>query len=132
MDIVIDSSAIIAVIVDEPEKDAIIAATSGQSLIGPGSIPWEIGNAFSAMIRQRRVRLADAQRGMEILDGIPMQYVNVDMSNVLSIAAQVNAYAYDAYFLDSALRHGAPLLTLDRTLSRAAATLGVNTIVPEA
>ena len=51
--------------------------------------------------------------------------------DALSIAAQVNAYAYDAYFLDCALRHGAPLLTLDRTLSRAAATLGVNTVVPE-
>ena len=131
MNIVIDSSAIVAVIVAEPEKDAIVAATSGHTLIGPGSIPWEIGNAFSAMIRQRRVSLADAQRGIEILDGIPIQYVNVDMSNVLSIAAHVNAYAYDAYFLDCALRHGAPLLTLDRTLSRAADTLGVNNIVPE-
>ena len=130
MNIVIDSSAIVAVIVAEPEKDAIVAATSGHTLIGPGSIPWEIGNAFSAMIRQRRVSLADAQRGIEILDGIPIQYVNVDMSNVLSIAALVNAYAYDAYFLDCALRHGAPLLTLDRTLSRAADTLGVNNIVP--
>lgn len=131
MNIVIDSSAIVAVIVAEPEKDAIVAATSGHTLIGPGSIPWEIGNAFSAMIRQRRVSLADAQRGIEILDGIPIQYVNVDMSNVLSIAAHVNACAYDAYFLDCALRHGAPLLTLDRTLSRAADTLGVNNIVPE-
>lgn len=131
MNIVIDSSAIVAVIVAEPENDAIVAATSGHTLMGPGSIRWEIGNAFSAMIRQRRVSVADAQRGMEILDGIPIQYVNVDMPNVLSIAAQVNAYAYDAYFLDCALRHGAPLLTLDRTLSRAAATLGVNTVVPE-
>ncbi len=131
MNIVIDSSAIVAVIVAEPEKNAIVAAASGHTLIGPGSIPWEIGNAFSAMLRQRRVSLAEAQRGMAILDGIPIQYVRVDMSNVLSIAAQVNAYAYDAYFLDCALRHGAPLLTLDRTLSRAAAALGVNTVVPE-
>ena len=108
MNIVVDSSAIVAVIVAEPEKDAIITATSGHTLIGPGSIPWEIGNAFSAMIRQRRVSVADAQRGMEILDGIPLQYVSVDMSNVLSVAAEVNAYAYDAYFLDCALRHAAP------------------------
>ena len=129
MNIVIDSSAIVAVIVAEPEKNAIVAAASGHTLIGTGSILWEIGNAFSAMLRQRRVSLAEAQRGMAILDGIPIQYVRVDMSNVLSIAAQVNAY--DAYFLDCALRHGAPLLTLDRTLSRAAAALGVNTVVPE-
>ncbi|MDE2887556.1 MAG: hypothetical protein OXR72_05025 [Gemmatimonadota bacterium] len=43
----------------------------------------------------------------------------------------LNSCANDAYFLDCALRHGAPLLTLDRTLSRAAAALGVNTVVPE-
>jgi predicted nucleic acid-binding protein len=128
MNIVIDSSAIIAVIVAEPERDAIIAATSGHTLIGPGSIPWEIGNAFSAMIKQRRVGVSDAQRGLEILDSIPLQYVSVDMANALSIAAQVNVYAYDAYFLDCALRHAAPLLTLDRTLGRVAAALGVNLV----
>ncbi len=128
MNIVIDTSAIIAVIVAEPERDAIIAATSGHTLIGPGSIPWEIGNAFSAMIKQHRIGVSDAQRGLEILDSIPLQYVNVDMANVLSIAAQVNAYAYDAYLLDCALRHAAPLLTLDRTLRRAADALGINLV----
>ena len=132
MNIVIDSSAIVVVIVAEPEKDAIIAATSGQTLIGPGSIPWEIGNAFSAMIRQRRVSVADAQRGMEILDDIPIQYVSVDMSNVMSISAEGNTYAYDPYFLDCALRHAAPLLTLDRKLGRLARTLGVNLVDLEA
>ena len=128
VNVVIDTSAIIAVIVAEPERDAIIAATSGHTLIGPGSIPWEIGNVFSAMIKQRRVHVADAQRALEILESIPVQYVNVDLSNVLSIAAQVNAYAYDAYFLDCALRHGTPLLTLDRTLGRAAGLLGVELV----
>ena len=71
-------------------------------------------------------RVADAQRGLEILDSIPLQYVNVDMANVLSIAAQVNAY--DAYLLDCALRHAASLLTLDRTLRRAADALGINLV----
>lgn len=131
MNIVIDSSAIVAVIVAEPEKDAIIAATSGHTLIGPGSIPWEIGNAFSGMLRRRRLSVADAQRGMEILDGIPIQYVSIDMSNVLSIAAAVNVYAYDAYFLDCALRHAAPLLTLDRKLGRSARIVGVDPVALE-
>lgn len=124
----IDTSAIIAVIVAEPERDAIIAATWGHALIGPGSIPWEIGNAFSAMIKQRRVNVADAQQGLEIFDSIPLRYVDVDMSNVLSIVARVNAYAYDAYFLDCALQQAAPLLTLDRSLRRAAGTLGVDLV----
>ena len=124
----IDTSAIIAVIIAEPERDAIIAATWGHALIGPGSIPWVIGNAFSAMIKQRRVNVADAQQGLEIFDSIPLRYVDVDMANVLSIVARVNAYAYDAYFLDCALQQAAPLLTLDRSLRRAAGTLGVDLV----
>ncbi len=52
MDIVIDTSALIAVIVGKPEREDIIELTKKNSLIGPGSIPWEIGNAFSAMFKQ--------------------------------------------------------------------------------
>jgi len=47
MDIVIDTSALIAVLVDEPERAKIIEITVGKALFGPGSIPWEMGNAFS-------------------------------------------------------------------------------------
>ncbi|MBU4273580.1 MAG: type II toxin-antitoxin system VapC family toxin [Planctomycetes bacterium] len=39
MDIVIDTSALIAVIVAEPEREKIVEATAGHSLIGPGCIP---------------------------------------------------------------------------------------------
>ena len=38
---------------------------------------------------------------------------------------QGNMYAYDAYFLDCAIRHKAPLLTLDRKLKKAAQNLKV-------
>ena len=61
MDIVVDASAILAVIVDEPERDRVVEMTAGHNLVGPGSIPWEIGNAFSAMLKQRRLSLKDAQ-----------------------------------------------------------------------
>jgi predicted nucleic acid-binding protein len=125
MDIVIDTSSLLAVIVAEPERDKIVELTTGHSLIGPGSIPWEIGNAFSAMLRQRRLGLAEAQQGLKIFQTIPLRFVKVDLNNVLSIAHQTKAYAYDAYFLDCAVRHTAPLLTLDRGLKRAALKLGV-------
>lgn len=69
---VIDTSALLAVIVAEPERDRIVELTSGHSLIGPGSIPWEIGNAFSAMLRQRHLGMAEAQKGLEIFHAIPL------------------------------------------------------------
>ena len=57
---------------------------------------------------------------------IPLRFVKVDLENALSIVHETRLYAYDAYFLDCALRHGAPLLTLDLTLRRAAVKLGVS------
>ncbi len=125
MDIVIDASAILAVIMNEPERESIIEMTTGHTLLGPGSIPWEIGNAFSSMLKQRRLSLEEACQGLEIFQGIPIRYLPVDLSNAVSIAHATRLYAYDAYFLDCAARHAVPLLTLDRSLQRAASQIGI-------
>jgi hypothetical protein len=45
--------------------------TAGFSLIGPGSIPWEVGNAFSAMFKQNRLTLEEARKGLAIFEEIP-------------------------------------------------------------
>jgi len=126
MDIITDASAILAVIVDEPERAGIIEMTAGHNLMGPGSIPWEIGNAFTSMLKQHRLEIEEVKRGLIIFQSIPIRYLAVDLDNAVSIAHANNLYAYDAYFLDCASRHSAPLLTLDRQLRRAADKIGVH------
>ena len=128
MDIVINTSALIAVIVDEPEREKIINLTSGNTLIGPGSIPWEIGYAFSSMLQQNRINLDEANKGLIIFSSIPLRFVETDFFKAISLAKQVNLYAYDTYFLDCALKHSAFLLTLDRRLKQAAQSLGIKTM----
>ncbi len=128
MDIVIDTSALIAVIVDEPERNIIIELTTGNILIGPGSIPWEIGNAFSAMFKRQRLTLEEAKKGLAIFESIPLRYIKPDFANAVTISKQTNMYAYDAYFIDCAIRQKAPLLTLDRKLKIAAQSLNVQTM----
>jgi predicted nucleic acid-binding protein len=125
MDIVIDTSALLAVIVGEPERDRIVELTSGHTLVGPGVIPWEVGNAFSAMLKQRRLTLDEAQAGLGIFQTIPLRFVKVDIANALSLAHEAGLYAYDAYFLDCAVRQAAPLLTLDHGLQKAARQVGL-------
>ena len=44
------------------------------------------------------------------------------------LSKRANIYAYDAYFLDCAIRHKAPLLTLDRKLMASAQNLNVETL----
>ena len=125
MDIIIDTSAIIAVLVDEPERQNIITATKGHSLIGPGSIPWEIGNAFSAMFKRRRLSIEDAEKGLAIFRSIPIRYIEPDFVKAVKISQQTNMYAYDAYFMECAIRHKTPLLTLDKKLKEAAQKINI-------
>jgi len=128
MDIIIDTSALIAVIVGEPERNRIVEITKGNNLIGPGSIPWEIGNAFSAMFKQNRLTLKEAQKGLEIFQSIPLRFVEANFYNVLKLSKSNKIYAYDAYFLDCAIRRKAPLLTLDRNLKTAAQSINIETL----
>jgi predicted nucleic acid-binding protein len=128
MDIVIDTSALVAVVIAEPERDRIIEVTMGSTLIGPGSIPWEVGNAFSAMFKRKRLSLEEAKKGLAIFKRIPIRYIDPDFSMALKLSKQTDIYAYDAYFLDCAIRYKTPLLTLDRRLQASAHLLNIETI----
>ncbi len=61
MNLVVDTSVIIAVIANEPEKASLVTQTQGADLFAPRPIHWEIGNAFSAMLKRRRVTVEQAK-----------------------------------------------------------------------
>ncbi len=124
-EIIIDASAIIAVIVNEPEKAALIEMTKDSDLLAPQSIPWEIGNAFSAMLKRHRISLEQAVQAIRIYKVIPIRLVDVELEDAVHLAEQLNIYAYDAYLLCCAERYKAPLLSLDRDLVAAATALGL-------
>ncbi len=125
MNLVIDTSAIIAVITTEPEQAALENATANAELIGPASIPWEIGNAFSAMLKRGRIDLAQARAALVLYEQIPIRLVDVDLDAALKLAADLEIYAYDAYMIACAQAEQCPLLTLDRGLIHAATRAGV-------
>ncbi len=128
MPLIIDTSAILAVVANEPEKPALIAVTSGHELIAPHSVPWEIGNALSAMLKRQRITPVQAQEALSIFRQIPIRLVDVDLAQAVQIAAESNIYAYDAYLIAGAQSYGLPLLTLDRGLARAAARTGISLV----
>lgn len=128
MNMVIDTSAIIASVLRGPERDLLAKAASGHALIAPDFIRWEVCNTFSVMVRQKAIDAREARTTMEILDNIPLRYVDVDMASVLTIASRLKGVAADAFFLETALRYNAPLLTLDRSLARAAGSLGIEVV----
>ena len=126
---VIDTSALLATILDEPQKPRLVELTRGTNLLAPGSQPWEMGNALAAMFKKSHLELKEALAALEVFHSIPIQFVNLDVAKALEIAHAARIYAYDAYMIVCAIDYQAPLLTLDRTLARHARTYNVS--IPE-
>ena len=56
-------------------------------------------NAFSAMLKQDRLTIDKAHKGLTIFEEIPVRYTKPDFSHALALAHRTNMYSYDAYFL---------------------------------
>ena len=124
MQIVSDTSVIVAVIAGEPDRARLIEVTQDADLLAPQSLHWELGNALAAQIRRGRLTLDQAGRFLEVYDEIPIQFVDVSIGAALEIAEACGIYAYDAYMIACAQKYHCPLLTLDKGLIRAAKEVG--------
>lgn len=113
---VVDASVVLAVILNEPEKSALVAETEGATLLAPGCLSWEVGNAFSALLKRKRMDFELASKGLTIFEMIPIQEMEVSLVDALALCNRHEIYAYDAYYLELAKRSSLPLLTLDRRM----------------
>ena len=122
MNIVVDTSAILAVLLNEPERETLISLTRDCDLLAPGSLFWEMGNAISAMFKRNSLSLKQSQNVIRLFEQIPIRFSEISLAKALQIAKDLNIYAYDAYMIECARNYNAPLLTLDRVLIEKAKT----------
>ena len=120
-----DTSVIVAVIADEPEKKPLIEITRGVELIAPHPVHWEIGNAFSAMLKRNRITPDQALKALQVYGKIPIRFLDVELEQSLKIARELNIYAYDAYIIRCAQRYRSVLVSLDRNLVASAKSMGI-------
>jgi len=125
MKIIADTNTFIAVALNEPEKKGIINLTEGHDLVAPEVLPFEIGNALTAMVKRKTLLADDAVLAWDTIQQIPVDLRRINISEALKIAMQHNIYAYDAYFLECALNQRSPLLTLDRQMKEIARKIGI-------
>lgn len=123
MEIVIDTSAILAVVGLAPERTELIRLTRGATLVAPSSVHWEIGNALSAMFRRKAIEFDDAVKVLEGYASIPIRLLDTPLRQAVELSRNLNIYAYDAYVIACATNQRAPLLSLDRSLVERARSL---------
>ena len=109
--------------------DQVLLALEGRRVIVPAVWALEITNALLVAERRKRVKQPDVRRFVELLAGLTIieqsQTVADTVSNVLPLAREYDLSAYDAAYLDVAVRRGAPLATLDSTLEKAGRSVGI-------
>ena len=128
IELVVDTSVLLAVLTGEPTRDRLIARTQGAQLLAPGSVHWEIGNALSALLKRRKLKLAEAQAALAAYASIPIRLVEIELGVALELADRFGVYAHDACLLACARSRGAALLTLDPRLGRVAHEAGVRVL----
>ena len=123
MEIVIDTSALLAVVALEPERAELIRLSQGATLIAPSSIHWEIGNALSAMSTRKAIEWDDALKVLDAYTVIPIRLIDPPLQQAARLCQQLNIYAYDAYVIACAINQRAPILSLDNVLKERARSL---------
>ena len=130
--IVIDASVALAwCFPDEATDyaDGVLVALDGRTAMVPAIWSLEITNALLVGERRKRIRQPEVRRFVELLKGLSIledgQPFADTVSNILPLAREHDLSAYDAAYLDVAIRHGAPLATLDKALQKAGRAAGV-------
>jgi len=126
MKVVADTNTFLAVALEEPEKKKIIQLTVGHELVAPEVLPFEIGNALTAMMKKRTIEADELTSAWDMVQTIPVELRQIDIRSALEIASRFNIYAYDAYFIECAVSLRCPLLTLDRQMKIVGQNMGIN------
>jgi predicted nucleic acid-binding protein len=95
----------------------------------------QLANALAMSERNKRITPARASEFIALIDSLPIvideRTPNIALSSVLELSRRERLSAYDASYLELAMRRGVPLATKDNDLARAADHMGV-TLLPTA
>jgi predicted nucleic acid-binding protein len=108
---------------------AALKALKESQALTPSLWPLEVGNVIAKLEAKRMVTEADSQRFIALLGQLDIvtdqATVKHALGDTLNLARRYKLSAYDAAYLELALRTGHPLATLDASLTKAADLAGI-------
>lgn len=115
--------------------DAVLVGLEGATVLVPAVWSLEIANAVLVGERQKRLRHPEILRFLMLIESLSViedsQPPGERVRNVLPLAREFGLSAYDAAYLELAIRRGAALATLDGRLEKAALKAGVEVFTGE-
>ena len=135
MSAVVDASVIIAVLVADERQDAVRTLLegwleSGERLHAPAVLPYEVANVLARLVFDRALQINEVNDIWRDLAAVELVLHPFDLikdgPEVAAITARLRRrHATDATYVCLARRLGTAMWTLDKTLARNAADLGL-------
>ncbi|MDG3008395.1 type II toxin-antitoxin system VapC family toxin [Paludisphaera mucosa] len=134
---VLDNSVVMAWGFDDeadPYADNLLGLIPSARAYVPSLWPLEVANVLLVGERRQRITAADTSRFLSLLGTFPITVDDETTAHAwgetLSLARAQKLSAYDAAYLELAMRRGLPLATLDAKLKATAAAVGVTLYSP--
>lgn len=115
-----------------PATDALLERVRDEGAVVPSLWQVELANVLLQAERRRRTTAADTTTFLDLIDELPIatdeETVHRALREVLTLARAHGLTAYDATYLELAMRRGLPLATRDAALAAAARRVGMLTL----
>ena len=129
---VIDASILAGLALADERPSRAVAAVERlreETALAPSLVFFEIRNVLLVSERRRRITPTGTEEFLQIVARLPIMIdVDCDEKRLMPLARKHRLAAYDAAYLELALRKSVALATLDAELERAARAEGVTLV----
>jgi predicted nucleic acid-binding protein len=113
---IVDASAVVAVLFNEPQRPAIDARVAGERLCAPSLLPFEVANACAMHARRFPAQYGKDTDALVDFLNWDIELRQVDIVGAFALARRYGLTSYDASYLWLSREFGLELVTLDKDL----------------
>ena len=135
MEMVIDASATVPLLLDDERGNIVPEVLEGilaGTCIAPGIWPWEIANIIWKARRAKRIKPEEIEAIRSLLASFAIctdqESASLALTRTLDLAIEHQLTAYDAAYLELAIRRRAVLASYDADLRKAALGEGISVL----
>lgn len=133
MNVVLDCSVTMAWLFEDEKstksEKILNNLTNGYTAYVPSLWAWEVNNVLLVAERRARVTRAQVAAFVQLLDALPIKFddkgIYSGRDTAYDLALEFNLSAYDAAYLELALRRNIPIASLDKQVVNASKKLGL-------
>ena len=106
----------------------ILNSITKYGIMAPGLWVYEVTNTLAVSVRKNKLTVSDVHGLMNDIQLLPIEFdkpTTENMSNIFHIANEYKLSAYDAAYIELALRANIPIASFDKEIVKVSGQLGI-------